>query len=305
MPCGGDLVIAPEHRKRGLTAQLRGALTVDLDSARCPYALSLSSTPDTRRSLLAIGWQSVGSLETMRREAGWLRLGRPVARYLAERWPRVRSFLRRLRSTRPDRGVGEGRRRPVDPFRALDRCVGRERSAGGYRIALDQQPRPDAMAELVERLGHDGRIRHVRDPQYFGWRFLNPRARYRFLYADSARLEGYLILAAQPGRPEWGVRLVDWEAVNDRVRRALLAVALRWGRFPSISTWTSGISPDTRHVLEDVRFRALEAVTSVTRPMLLAGSVPHTRISRDATIDGRHVLDLDDWDLREIDSDEA
>jgi hypothetical protein len=39
--------------------------------------------------------------------------------------------------------------------------------------------------------------------------------------------------------------------------------------------------------------------------MLLAGSVPHTRISRDATIDGRHVLDLDDWDLREIDSDEA
>ena len=85
------------------------------------------------------------------------------------------------------------------------------------------------MAELVERLGHDGRIRHVRDREYFAWRFLNPRASYRFLYAQSARLEGYLVLAAQPGRPDWGVRLVDWEAVDDRVRRALLVAAFQKG----------------------------------------------------------------------------
>ena len=36
------------------------------------------------------------------------------------------------------------------------------------------------MAELVERSG-DTRIRHVRDSQYFQWRFQNPLSRYRYL----------------------------------------------------------------------------------------------------------------------------
>ena len=53
----------------------------------------------------------------------------------------------------------------------------------------------DAMAELVERLGHDGRIRYRRDREYLDWRFRNPTSEYRFLYWEESRLEGYLVLS--------------------------------------------------------------------------------------------------------------
>jgi hypothetical protein len=46
------------------------------------------------------------------------------------------------------------------------------------------------MADLVRRLGHDGRLRHVRDERYLAWRYRNPLYEYRFLVRESDRLEG-------------------------------------------------------------------------------------------------------------------
>ena len=73
------------------------------------------------------------------------------------------------------------------------------------------------MAELAERIGYDGRIRHVRDEQYFSWRFQNPLSEYRFLFWDNGRLDGYLVLYRKvypPGNDELAY-IVDWDAINE------------------------------------------------------------------------------------------
>jgi hypothetical protein len=50
------------------------------------------------------------------------------------------------------------------------------------------------MAELVARRPWDGRIRHLRDAEYFAWRFRDPLHDYRFLYWDDGGLRGYPVL---------------------------------------------------------------------------------------------------------------
>ena len=59
------------------------------------------------------------------------------------------------------------------PFKLLDAGA----AAGelnGTGIEATAAPRPEAMAALVERVVHDGRIRHVKDGEYLSWRFRRP-----------------------------------------------------------------------------------------------------------------------------------
>ena len=101
------------------------------------------------------------------------------------------------------------------------------------RVTLSKTARPRAMAELAERIGYDGRIRHVRDEQYFSWRFQNPLSEYRFLFWDNGRLDGYLVLYMKvypPGDDEWAY-IVDWDAINGNVWHDLLQAAIQWGNF--------------------------------------------------------------------------
>jgi hypothetical protein len=81
------------------------------------------------------------------------------------------------------------------PFRTLD-AKSWIRRVQPTRVTVAHAPRPDAMAALVRRLGHDGRLRHVRDVEYFSWRFQNPLATYRFLFHGGEQPDGYLVLEA-------------------------------------------------------------------------------------------------------------
>jgi hypothetical protein len=156
------------------------------------------------------------------------------------------------------------------------------------------------MAELVERIGWDGRMRRLRDRDYFDWRFRNPLSIYRFLFWEDSGLQGYLVLRASVYvNPE--IAIVDWEAANGEARRELLRAALRLGEFQSLDIWSSTLSEETRAILENLGFRPSSSVTGIAeyRPTVLVKPVGDNAW----TVAGRNLLELRDWDLRLGDSD--
>jgi hypothetical protein len=145
-----DAVIAPSHRNRRLSTVIMRAAFEDLAKSGHEYVLNLSGSPVTVVSSLAMGWKSAGPLEPISLQRG-LNLARQGRRVLK----RI-SFVHRYAESRFLRTPGER-----DPFAHLDRMSSRKE---GNAISIEREPRPDAMTELVSRIGHDGRIRHVRDP---------------------------------------------------------------------------------------------------------------------------------------------
>jgi hypothetical protein len=96
------------------------------------------------------------------------------------------------------------------------------------------------MADLIRRLGHDGRVRHVRDERYLAWRFRNPLHEYRFLFSEAdGRLDGYLVLQAYRRDRSRGVNIVDWEGETRQVRAELLRAAVDRGGFDILTIWTA------------------------------------------------------------------
>lgn len=282
LPCAEDLVVAPEHRNRGVVTRIMNAVFDDLARRGFPFAFSLSAGPVTFVGSLAGGWRSVGSFRPVGLGETAPRMGR--VRALARRVPLLRRVNGALRALRSRAG-----------FRHLDS----EGSRSARPVSLAREPRTDAMAELVARLPWDGRIRHVRSSAYFAWRFRNPLHEYRFLYRDGAGLEGYLVLqrSLSDRADAARINIADWEATDERVRAELLAAALDWGRFSRVRAWTVSAAEATRGLLQargfaplardDVRRRSEGLL--LRRPAGAAGPW---------VLGSRAVLDIENWDLR-------
>ena len=238
--CGGDLVVASDHRRRGLALELVEAPMPDARDAGYGGVVSVTGSPITQSTFLKAGWRNPGPLGTVRRPASL----------------------------------------PT-----------------GTRVSCEDEPRPAEMANLVQRLGHDGRFRHVRDAQYFSWRFGCPMHRYRFFFAGKGHLEGYLVLN------EVG-NIVDWEATNASVRIELLNATIALGG--ELAIWTVGLPRETKALLHGAGFRTsrsnegLDEAPRAVRddPQLLIGY-----LQPGWEVGGRPVLDLDRWDLRMLYSD--
>jgi GNAT superfamily N-acetyltransferase len=278
-PCAGDLVIAPDHRNRGLVAKIMEKAVDDLADRGYQYAFSLGASLATQMGSLMTGWRSVGPLETAYRGT----------------------------ARRKDQLADAGQ-----AFSLLD-----ENSGSAYRTAkghlvVEKRPRPDVMSELIERIGTDGRIQHVRDREYFAWRFENPRSMYRFLFWFGSRLEGYLILQKWLYRKRpTPVRIVDWEASSAAVRADLLEAAIRWGKFDELSIWWGGFPAGTKVLLQDAGFKAREVARTVghayrakvERRVLLLRSVGEGANEACGAISESQLSDIKSWDLRMIYSD--
>lgn len=158
-----------------------------------------------------------------------------------------------------------------------------------------------AMAELVARLGHDGRIRHVRDETYLRWRYRDPLHDYRFLVHGADHLQGYLVLQGHRVDSERGVRIVDWEATTPEIRTALLSAALEWGRFPEATLWTASLASETSDSLAGFGFVTAGSGSHLrgAAPILIR-PVGRTATTVDPTIEGRRLLDPANWDMRMI-----
>ena len=282
--CAGDLVLQPKHRGRGLFTMIMEYALADLAHENVAYLFNLSAGVSTRFGSLSTGWGSTAPIPSMRREKRPPKPGR------------AGGLLRRLGLSRPIAFTG--------PFGRIDHW-----SRRGGRVSRDilvsEISRPDAMADLVRRTRHDGRIRHVRDESYFAWRFGNPRASYRFFFFGRNALEGYLVLQtrlyAETPHP---VRIVDCEATSQAARSALLAAAVEGIENRALEIWTGTHSSGDREALGALGFEKQE-VSSVTEhySSILVRPVLASAQQRPWLFGGRDVLDLASWDVRLLDSD--
>jgi hypothetical protein len=320
--CFADLVIHPRHRQRNLFPKLMAYALNDLSISGYAYVFDLSAAPHVALSLLMQGWRSI-FVQTASREidhttqSGGLvenewKLSIFVAAYRKicghlDRLPLLTATYRWLRRYTYDpilRRTTETRRAFVD----LDCNAGRHKI--NPHVSLSKTARPRAMAELAQRIGYDGRIRHVRDEQYFSWRFQNPLSEYRFLFWDNGRLDGYLVLNMKvypPGNDELAY-IVDWDAINGHVWHDLLQAAMQWGDFNYISMWSAALSEDVKRLLRNAGFAFKDKTGSATRDVrgenILVKSVNQKIHPPDWILDGRNLLDATNWDLRTIYSDE-
>ena len=183
------------------------------------------------------------------------------------------------------------------PFSVIDRRVSRLRSSPHLRVS--DAPDPELMADLVERIGTDGRIRHVRDVTYLSWRYRNPAASYRFLYWGRNPLRGYLVLrSASRTAP---TSIVDWEAVDPEVAGALVDVAVVAGGLPNLRIWGTSLSPTALEILKNAGFGE-PVVNQASRyaDRIIVRSLGDGAPENTFEIGSRRFDRISDWDLRMV-----
>ena len=290
--CACDLVIAPDHRNRGLFTKIMRAALNDLANHGTEYVFNLSASPITFVGSLAKGWRSIGSLQMVSRQAEQRLSFRRVRRFVA-RLP----VLWRYAETLPFLYSAEER----TPFCSLDRNSARPQREASPFVRVERHPQPEAMAELVKRIGSDGRIRQVRDQQYFSWRFQNPLSVYRFLFWEDSQLEGYLVLEKSVSRhaDRARVNIMDWEATDKHVWADLLHAAIRLGDFEEMVTWSVSLHDVPKKLLQEMGFTTLETGRMTRyRPCVLVRPVRDEMLKADWVLFNCRLLDLANWDLR-------
>ena len=157
------------------------------------------------------------------------------------------------------------------------------------------------MAGLVERIGHSGRIRHVRDTEYFEWRFQNPLSRYRFLYRDTDRLEGYLVLQEYTSESDKRdmVNIVDWEATGTAAKAELLRAALRLIGSRRVVVWSATLTQETIDLLVRNRFSSDTPSSAMVQqcPGILVRAI-HDQGEGEWLLGGLRLTDIANWDMR-------
>jgi GNAT superfamily N-acetyltransferase len=286
LPYADDLVIDPAFRRRGVHQQIMRFALDDLDRRGYRYLINLSAGPVTQRTSVLMRWRNAGRVMHVQRRA----MRRTMMDSLASRasklpivW-RLSEGLQRLGGPMGDR--------LFDRFDSRSARRTRQRQSGA--IFADVAPLPEEMESLVNRLPSDGRLRHVRDQSYFGWRFRNPLRDYRFLYAGGDRLEGYLVLQRALGRDD-RVSIVDWEAARDSTLDELFTAAIDDGLFSILSAWRLGASPAIERLLDRRGFVPADRSRSV-----LVRSVSSADLEGRWTLADRALDDASQWDLRMI-----
>ncbi|MGH7799582.1 MAG: GNAT family N-acetyltransferase [Thermodesulfobacteriota bacterium] len=303
----GDLVIAPKHRNHGLMTKIMRFALNDLADKGCKYVLHLNAGPVKLLSSIAMGWRCAGLWKTMHWKANKKSISvfdrvrkyknkMPFLSVTSNLVRRYSDWLTFLHSAN----------KRADPFSYLDRNYSLCRSEDSPHISLEQNPRPEAMAELVERIGSDGCIRHVKDKQYFSWRFQNPLSLYRFLFWEDTRLEGYLVLRTSLYENIGLVGTVDWEATSLQILSALLEAAIRWGSFTDLRIWLTTLSDEMESLLRNTGFYFRNKKASIRNypHAFMVRSVKDEFQTDNWILDNRRLLDLANWDLRMIYSDD-
>ena len=282
-----DFVIDPENRNQGLMTRIMKFAINDLGGRGFDYALNLSAGPVNTMSSLAMGWRSVGSLQPLSTEKPPFL---PRLRKTLKGTPFLRRFAQASRFLRS--------KKQHDPFLSFDRS----RLRLSDQLSAKRLPEPEAMADLIDRLDYDGRLRHVRDIEYLSWRFQNPLHAYRFIFAwKGTRLRGYLVL--QSRRSDLSdrevVNLVDWEGETLEIKAQLLQTAIRQGRFQKLFTWGAMLCPEEKLLLKATGFVEVAQIGEEKwRNCLLLRPIQVQMLSRDWVIAGRNLMKLENWDIR-------
>lgn len=298
VPCNADTFILPEHRTRGVFQKMTSFMLADLAEQSYSYIFNLSAGSATHINSLLMGWRSVCGLEMMERGGRLSRQIRQLRQFVSKR-PRLRTTARYLKARIPH-GLATQQERPWKTAVSAHK----ELTPTGGLLSVETLPRPSQMADLLERRVYGGRIRHVRDKQYFEWRYLNPRFSYRFVFWEKDQLDGYLVLQTTSDSLFASVNIVDWEGKTAVVENELLKGILKRLRFRRLITWTATLPEETKSILRSVGFQMVRESNNAKRtgPSLLVRRIDTPLPAADWRAGRLPLLEPSSWDLRMIDA---
>lgn len=322
LPATADSFVLPEFREDGSYQKLTKHLIEDLSSQGFPYVLNFSPSNVNLVNSLMMGWRKIGSFQPL-----LLRPANEVARH--RRLLRRKKLKRQLRRLIPAKliqrhaggtKVGARRGRPRgDPMTAANLVRGRPgnrfdgldqaRNAAPlgrmFPILVEKAARPEAMARLVRGAGARPGLTHVRDESFFAWRFGNPFAQYRFLFCGEDDLQGYLVVGHSAIYRSDEVIILDWQGVSVEIMAELLSVVIEAGAFDRLVVWSASLEANQKQVLTQMGFLPFEedsdGYTQANVPIIR--SLEDPKNPEQWCIDGHHVLDQSNWDLRALCSD--
>ncbi|MGH7768276.1 MAG: GNAT family N-acetyltransferase [Candidatus Binatia bacterium] len=286
-----DLLVREDHRNRGLVTRIMQTAYAGLRDSESQFLFNLSGGRLTVLGSLTMGWRSIGMLKPLGRRTRGAKL-RDDLRFHLQRAP----YLWRYTNSGLLFGAAERR-----PFERLDHADNPFPTKAGSAVEIDVRPRPKAMAVLIDRIGHDGRVRHVRDESYFDWRFRNPICEYRFLYVGKDILEGYLVLKRKIGGPGPfpRVNIVDLEATSGAVQAALLEAAVGAGAFAELVVWSATANDQLVKQLDAKGFVPIDQeLTGFGCPCILVRATKDECLDEDWRLGETRLLDPANWDMR-------
>ena len=285
MPCAGDTTISPEHRNRGLLRQILQFTQTDMALTAFPYILGLSAAAPVYFCALSEGWRVIGPYGTMLRTA----LIRKILKS-----GRLKNLARRLQ-----------RHPSIEKLLSVAAQLRRPHSTLGH-IQVTAEPRPEAMASLVERMDRSDKIRHVRDQRYYAWRFRSPLSSYRFFYWQKNTLDGFLVLQKSILPTAGPTHIVEWAATNHEVLTELLQAAVHHVGFGNIEIWAATLPDAMVDALCEQSFTRVESHLPDTayRPSILGRCLNAAMLDREWSLADRTLTNLENWELRMVYSDQ-
>jgi len=291
LPYADDLVVDPSHRVKGLHRRIMEFALDDLRRRGHRYVVNFSASQVTALGSLRMKWRSAGSFKPVLRRTRYRKAIDRLASRI-NRWPFVWRWSHAIETVCNP---------PEDRlFDRLDaRLSKREGARQSSSLFVEAVPLVQEMTDLVARLPGDQRMRHVRDSDYFAWRYSNPLNTYRFVYAAGERLEGYLVLRRSRAGIRNRVCIVEWEAQSDRAREELLAAAVTCGYFPDLYAWTATMPPSAGAMYERYGFEPAHLRYETS---LLVRSLQEDELNKKWMLGGLRLDDVQSWNLRMIDS---
>ncbi|HUQ54075.1 GNAT family N-acetyltransferase [Lentzea sp.] len=263
LPCVTDTIVVPEHRNSPLFHRMLDEAARRLRAADSPWLLDFGDQGAIPAMLLR-GWKMVGP------------------------WA-LSIHTRSGDPSRPgwaDEPVRTGARSgvPISVVPGNDRTIA-------------------AMADVAVRIPDDGRVRVVRDFEYYAWRAANPLANYHYLVAGEEKPAGFLVghrFVLDPDDGETPTSIVECEADDPDVKADLIDVAhdLLPGKW--ILTWAHDLPVEAQEVLA----RRGTEISEPTGRFDLDGPLPNLMLKHTGAVPRVPVpadlSDLANWDVRGI-----
>lgn len=292
--CSADILILEKFRKRGIYGELADFVMEDLAKTGVQYLFSFNATPLNTLISLSRGWKSMGEIKIIKKQFQTVgsravalakKLAAPYAGKILKKTLMNKILKKRMR----------------DNTERMDMLYRNPRTHLPPHIVLDNKPRPEEMAHLVNSTCPGNKITLVRDESFFRWRYSNPLSKYLFLYRYDDGLKGYLVLQShlysmEPG----GVHnILELEAAVPSIRIELLNALMSLMDSGSISIWATMLDRESRDFLISKGFEE-EAINSVNEPRRTMLLRPLGGQSDTMGFQGLNLLDANSWDFKMI-----
>ena len=119
---------------------------------------------------------------------------------------------------------------------------------------------------------------------------------------NSPQTEFLFVLQAPVRGDGSEIKIVDWEGSRSEVQADLLRAAVRLAGPARVSIWSATLAESARELLREAGFRPVgpQMATTIYKKSLLVRPVGEAMLNEDWSLAGCRLLDLSNWDLREL-----